>query len=381
MAKMKRSFKKIKRMRGGFVARPSTRARIQSGVMTVLPAVIDTITPAIKDYVEFKVKDQGLDSVAQTVGKIAEKAKTPRGKSGRNLNKSKAELVDTQAVNATTESTSCFIYNPRRKSAPGVVRETNFRNKKWTVTTTNNQQDILDVPLWLLEPPANDSLTNANGYTILSARDQFDRAVRARTVSGSTAKDQVEQNMILKYGQLTSMLTISAGEKGGIVEIYDLHPKFGIGPGTFTETDTIPTTDHISPFWCFSNGFTANAITETNNNPEYWTVNADPMVSTTFRRTWDVIKKTTVRMTSNSVHRHRFVADINKSVTWDEMGQASPSGGTAPWLPVQMIIFKGYPTATSLADTETFIVQNTTTVKYTHMLGGGMNVMNYNSTT
>ena len=134
----------------------------------------------------------------KTVGKIAEKAKTPRGKTGRNLNKSKAELVDTQAVNATTESTSCFIYNPRRKSVPGVVRETNFRNKKWTVTTTNNQQDILDVPLWLLEPPANDSLTNANGYTILSARDQFDRAVRARTVSGSTAKDQVEQNMILK---------------------------------------------------------------------------------------------------------------------------------------------------------------------------------------
>ena len=62
---MKRSFKKIKRMRGGFVARPSTRARIQSGIMTALPTVIDTITPAIKDYVEFKVKDQGLDSVAQ----------------------------------------------------------------------------------------------------------------------------------------------------------------------------------------------------------------------------------------------------------------------------------------------------------------------------
>ena len=381
MAKMKKSFTKVKRYRGGYqVARPS-RNRVMTGIMSTLPSVIDTITPAIKSYVSDQVADQQLDSVARVVGKVAEKVKTPRGKRGRNLNKNKAELVDTQAVSATTESTSCFIYNPRRKSLPGVIRETNFRNKKWNVTTTSGQQDILDVPLWLLEPPANDSLSNANGYTILSARDQFDRAVRARMVTVTTAKDQVEQNLILKFGQLTSMLTINCGTKGGIVEIYDLQPKFGIGPGTFTEGATIPTTDHISPYWCFSNGFTGSASIESLDNAEYYTVNADPMVSTTFRRTWNVIKKTTVRMTSNSVHRHRFVADINKSVTWDEMGQASPNGGTAPWLPAQMLIFKGYPTAASLADAEEFVVQNTTTVKYSHILGGGTNVINYNSTT
>jgi hypothetical protein len=75
------------------------------------------------------------------------------------------------------------------------------------------------------------------------------------------------------------------------------------------------------------------------------------------------------------------VFGINKSVTWDEMGQASANGGTCPWLPTQMVIHRGYPSSTSLAEAATITIQQESKLYYSSRLGAGSKVIVYNNNT
>ena len=86
-------------------------------------------------------------------------------------------------------------------------------------------------------------------------------------------------------------------------------------------------------------------------------------------------------MTSNSIHRHRHVFNINKSITYDEMAQASVDGGTAPWCPTQMVVVRGYPTSTSLAAPCSIEIQQETKLSYSSRLAKTTNVIVYNNNT
>jgi hypothetical protein len=318
-----------------------------------------------------------LGDIASEVQKQSEKIKSPVGAEGKSLNLTLGSLIDQAAIGGTTESVSLFSYRPKKASrTEDTIYYEAVRNKTLTESNTAGETFVADRNLALLEPPSGDTLASDTSYTNFSIRNEFDRMLKARVVS-TTESTLPEQQLVANFHQLQSMMILKAPSQGAIVDIYDLQPKFGIGPGT--KSNEYYSTDHISPRWCFYNGYSSGL--QTDDSYSFKTVGADPMDSTTFRRTYNIFKKTTVRMASNAIHRHRLVFNINKSVTWDEMGQASANGGTAPWLPTQMVVFRGYPTSTSLAEAVQLTIQQESKLSYSSRLANKSKVIVYNNNT
>lgn len=342
---------------------------------------LEYVTPKLKAYLDEKISGITIDEIGGLLQKEAEKLKSPVGAEGKNLNIDLKQLISSTALSETTESSCIFSYRPKktRKTEDTIYYEA-IRNKKYECVTTDGVQAPFDRNLALLEPPQGDTLHSDASYTNFSIRNEFDRALRARLTNSSAATDQLKENLVLNFHQLHSTMILRAPSQGAIVDIYDLQPKFGIGPGTYS--DEKYASDHISPFWCFYNGLQSGTGTiDTFSTYGYSDVGAEPLDSPTFRRTYNVLKQTTVRMTSNSIHRHRHVFGINKSVTWDEMAQASSSGGTCPWLPTQMLIVRGYPTASSKAEAVRVECQQESKLKYSSRVGQTTNVIVFNSAT
>ena len=344
--------------------------------------IFETATKSLKESALRKAEDTAIEGIEKITQDVAEKIKTPIGVSGRNLNLFKMQLLDQPSVGGTTESVSMFSYRPKRAvKTSDTIQYTAVRNKKIDVTNEDGKQIVADRNLALLEPPSGDTLQSDDSYTNFSIRNEFDRMLRARTVAGSSALDQPKQSLIANFHSLGSVMILRAPTQGAIVDIYDLQPKFSIGPATWVSESYA--TDHLSPLWCWIAGvqLSGQSSIETMDDINHTTVGTDPILSPTFRRTWNITKKTTVRMTSNAIHRHRSVFNINKSVTYDEMAQASPSGGTSPWLPTIMVVVRGYPTSTSLAEPITVNIQQESTLRYSSRLAKSTNVIVYNNNT
>jgi len=342
-----------------------------------------TVTQTLKKEVEKKAAELDVNGLVGLAQKTAEMLKTPVGTSGRNFNIMKLQLLDQPAVGGTTESTSLFSYRPKRASkTTDTIRYEAIRNKKATFTNNDGKQALGDRNLAVLVPPLGDDMDSNESWTNFAIQNEFDRMLRARTVNDNIAIDALKQTLVANYHSLSSVMIIKAPSEGAIVEIYDLQPKFGIGGSDSTSAGAGEkySIGHMSPTWCWVNGYD-NAIIETNDDYDEFIVNSEPLESPTFRRTWNIIKKTTVRMTSNSIHRHRFVFNINKSVTYDEMSQSSVEGGTAPWLPCQLIVSRGYPTASSLAAPVSVEVQQESKLTYSSRLAKTSDVIVYNNNT
>ncbi len=341
--------------------------------------LFETATKSLKLAAEEKVRNATIDALPKITQGIAERIKTPVGSNGRNLNLFKMQLLDQPAVGGTTESTSLFSYRPKRaQKTTDTIFYKAIRNKKITLVNTEGEQNLADRNLALLEPPSGDTLMSNTSYTNFSIRNEFDKMLLARAKNADAEIDQLKQTLVANFHSLSSVMILRAPSQGAIVDIYDLQPKFGIGPGTY-QTE-IYSLDHLSPYWCWNRGLIDNTI-ETMDSYDAKTVGSEPLMSPTFRRTWNVIKKTTVRMTSNSIHRHRFVFNINKSVTYDEMAQCSTSGGTVPWLPTQLCVVRGYPTSSTLAEAVSVECQQESTLEYSSRLAKTTDVIVYNLNT
>ena len=382
---------KLRKRRKLFVPTRAARNRmVNSGVNAVatkaksagLPAAaIDTVTPAIKNYLDVRIQDLDIDGICSVVEKTAEKMKPPRAKSGRNLNKLKRELLDQPAVSGTTESNCLFSYRPKRsKKTTDTMFYHSIRNKKYTLSSTDGFQNAADRNLMLLVPPSGDDMKTDTSYCNISVKNEFDRMLKARFIDkDGAAVEGLKDTLIADYHMLSSIMIIKAPETGAIVDIYDIQPRFGIGPATKISEGL--TNNHLSPLQTWYKGLTSAVTIETEDDYAETTVGSEPLESPTFRRTFNIIKKTTLRMTSNSIHRHRHVFNINKSVTYDEMAQASADGGTAPWCPTQMVVVRGYPTSTSLAAPCSIDIQQETKLSYSSRLAKTTNVIVYNNNT
>lgn len=365
-------------MRAGSVKRAATRVAKKAS-----NAALGVATTALKQELAKVANNQDIDSLVKSTQKFAERIKSPTGVLGRNLNLYKMQLLDQPAIGGTTESQSMFSYRPKRTiKTSDTIQYTAIRNKKIDITNSLGKQAVGDRNLALLEPPTNDVLQSDTSYTNFSIRNEFDRMLKARTVDSTGATvDSPKQSLVANFHSLSSVMIIRAPSEGAIVEIFDLQPKFAIGPATYQSESYA--TDHLSPLWCWVAGtqLAGQSSIETMDDYQHTIVGADPLVSPTFRRTWNIIKKTTVRMTSNAIHRHRSVFNINKSVTYDEMAQASTQGGTSPWLPTQMVVVRGYPTTSSLAEQVTVNIQQESTLTYSSRLAKTSNVIVYNNNT
>ena len=342
---------------------------------------LDTVTPAVKNYLEAAVQDLDIDGVCSVVEKTAEKMKPPRAKSGRNMNKTKRQLLDQPAVSGTTESNCMFSYRPKRaKKTTDTMFYHSIRNKKFDLVSNDGFQNAADRNLMLLVPPKNDNMKSNDSYCNISVKNEFDRMLKARFIDkDGAAVEGLKDTLIADFHILSSVMIIKAPNTGAIVDIYDIQPRFGIGPGTYS--NEYLTSGHLSPLQTWYKGLTDAVTLDTEDAYQNNVVGSEPLESPTFRRTYNIIKKTTVRMTSNSIHRHRHVFNINKSITYDEMAQASADGGTAPWCPTQMVVVRGYPTSTALSAACSIDIQQETKLSYSSRLAKTTNVIVYNNNT
>ncbi len=340
----------------------------------------DTATAAIKAELEAKIVGGTIDEIEKHLNSYALKVRNPLGAGGRNFNAQQEQLVDQPAQFGTTESSSMFSYRSgktRGKTNDTILYES-VRNKKVDISSSAGAQRVNDRNLLVLEPPENDILASNDSWTNLSVKNEFERMLRALTTNDTASYELKKQALIAKFHALTSVMILRAPSTGAIVEIYDLKPKFGLG--ATTGSSEIFANGYMSPHWCWNTGLSSNT-TETMDDYNEGVVGCDPTSAITFRRSWDIIKKTTVRMTPNSIHRHRLVFNINKSVTFDEMAQTTTRGGTAEWCPCQMIVARGYPTSTSLAEAVTVNVQQETKLKFSSRLADKSQVIIFNDKT
>lgn len=379
MAKTK--YKKSTRRRT-FVPRSFVRAR--PAIAKAATMLVETATPIIKSKLEEKVATMDIDGVVKAVQSAAEQIKPPKGESGKNLNKDKNELLEQTAVGGTTESNCCFSYRPNKPTKTSdTISYTAIRNKKVTLTNNAGSQASGDRNLALLVPPKNDDMDSNTSYCNFDIKNEFDRMLRARmNVDYPSAGTEVigkKETLIAHFHSLSSIMILKAPSSGAIVEIYDLQPRFAIGPSNYySETYG---SGYLSPLWCWVSGLSNNVVIETNDDYGQGTVGSDPLDSPTFRRCWNIVKKTTCRMTANSIHRHRMAWNINKSVNYYEMAQAGSDGGTVPWLPTQMVVTRGYPTNDSLAESVSVEIQQESKLSYSSRLAQTTNVIVYNNNT
>lgn len=341
---------------------------------------LQTVTTTLKKELASKINTSNptIGGLAAIAIEASKKFKAPTGAEGRNLNMVDAELVDTTAAKSTTDSASLYFYRPHRKNHPAESLDYTYKtNRSFNLVTSADQQGIADANGMVLEPPVNDP-TDSTAYTNVSVRKIFDDALQARyRQKDGTAVHQPEQNLSLHFGTYTQTLQIVAPATGAIVDIYDLKPKFGIGPSTYnTRTNLI---GFMSPRYCMSEG-----MTETIEPDDTYTLSvlgARPVDSLMFKRTWDIIKKTTVRMTDSSIHRHRSVFGINKTITYQEMAQCSTDGGMAPWCPTFMVVARGFASSTEQAKAVTVAFQQETSLSYRAYPGGKTKVIVYDART
>lgn len=341
---------------------------------------LHTVTTKLKQELASKINSANptIGGLAAIAIEASKKFKTPAGVDGRNLNIVDAELVETTAAKSTTDSASLYFYRPHRKSHPAESLDYTYkRNRSFQETIGANVQGVGDVNGMVLEPPLNDPNDNTS-YSNISVRKIFTDALQARyRESDGTAVHQPEQNLSVHLGTYTQTLQIVAPAQGAIVDIYDLRPKFGIGPSTYIDETSL--TGFMSPRYCMSTGLTE--VIEPDDTYTLAVLGARPVDSLMFKRTWEVIKKTTVRMTDSSIHRHRSVFGINKTISYQEMAQASTSGGMAPWCPTQMVIVRGFASTTEQAKGVTVAFQQETSLNYRAYPGGKTKVIVYDDRT
>lgn len=338
------------------------------------------VTSAMKKELEKKIKENPtVGGLAMLAINASRKFKSPIGAEGRSLNVLDTQLVDTTSAKSTTESASLYFYRPHRSSHPAETLD--YVAKKNRVTqfgSSNNAIALCDVNGLVLEPIAGDATTGTERWTNISMRGCFDEALLNKNVASGT--DQQKEALQLHVQTYSSTLQIKAESSGAIVDIYDLKPKFQLGPTTYVSSEGDKyATGYMSPHWCYATGMSETI--EPMDAVGATTLGYKLTDSVLFKRSWDIIKRTTVRMTDSSIHRHRFVFGINKTVAYQEMAQASTAGGTAPWCPCQLVVVRGYTDGTNLAAATNIDLELETSLTYKAYPGDTSKVIVYDART
>ena len=339
----KRRKSSIPKVSGGFVRSSPFRRSASRVAKSALEAAI----AQSKKEIAF----EGINAVGAKLAK--EQVKRVIGANGQRIGATKQEsfkrtLLDTKTVNSVTHSSTYYCYRAPQKLDDNRQMYIEKRAVKMEVSSSAGEQQYADFNILDVEPVLNNPGTNAD-WSKLTLKRAFDKALRPvmKIFDNSGVEQTVEQletNTSLHFHNLTGELTIRLPSPCEIT-IYDLVPKFDLGPTTYySETYA---EGYMSPSWCFHEGVaSANTMMLDDNYTSLKGRNpaARPTDSVTFTRTWDVIKETRVIAQDNSIHKHLFNYQINKSVPYQRMAQAATNGTKfAGWNPCVMIILKGIP--------------------------------------
>jgi hypothetical protein len=308
------------------------------------------------DKVE-KIRDglskEPVKTVLSVADSIAKSKKTPIGAGGLNLLPvdARTTAISGTAVGDITTSMSMFMYRPPRRSIPDTIQ---YQMKRVVssggIGSGTDAQSVYDCNILDAEPVSSNPNSDAD-YSRLTVRRAFDNYLEGSVFKGSTPISAKIQQSSIHVKSLTCELEITnLNSTAMFVDLYELVPQHNLGPTDY-DTNDRQADGYMSPTWTFEQGLDGDVIFTDNSMP-MTSIAANPFNSTVFSRTWKQVKHLRLNLTGNSIHRHKSVYSINKTVSYQEMAQFSTSGGKfAGWNPTYMFIQKGAPTSGNLAGT------------------------------
>ena len=377
---MAMKFKKALKARGGF--RPSQFAKsakkignayLKSGKTAAVEEAFSQITSA--DTIS------GLMSLVTTA---ARKYKSPIGANGLSLEppSTRDQSFRSDAVGDITTSSSMYMYRPANRRLKD-VGEINYAQKTFvsaTLTSSAAAQAPYDISMLDAVPVTSNPDTN-DKYSNLTIKKCYDDFLIASGVSPGTAASLKLQQTSLHFKSLTSELTlVNNNSHATFVDIYEVIPQHTIAGSTYSSATYAE--GYMSPTWCFNVGLSTDT-TQLEDALSSTALAATPKDSTTFNRTWKIVKHVRVNMGSQALHRHRSVYAINKTVSYQEYAQVSSAGGKfAGWNPTYLILVKGCPISSQpLAASASVTTTCNLQLNYSGQMTGQSKVIVYDSTT
>ena len=370
-------------MRGGYAptraARAAKKAYNAATKTRVGRRVMRKAMPILKEA----MGDLGMVGAMSALGKLEQTMKQPIGANGLALGPTKLDKFANQTLNSTavgssTYSSTFYAYRPKvdLKSPRQRYRQ---KTSIYTIKTASaNQQQPFDVSLLDAVPVLNNPDNDAK-YTNLSIKKAFDTLLRARMESDTTSVVQKESNTTIHFDSLSAEFLITNGSIAAEVTIYDCVPQYDLGPTTYANEGY--SSGYMSPTWCWVQGLGSDTLF-LEDNMSYLAVDAKPTDSVTFSRAWKVIKRTTIRMTSNAVHKHNVAFGINKSIPYQRYAQCSTSGGKfGGYCPTTMFTVRGLPTSSEQATNSSLNVSCNLELRYSSNLNQNTQAIVYDETT
>jgi hypothetical protein len=371
----------VKSMRGGFIPK-KTMGRVKSVGRATKKSytVLKKVVPVVKEATQ----ELNMPGAIKVLGKLEESMKQPKGSNGLALGPTKLlkfsdQSINSPAVGSSTYSNTFYAYRPKVD-----LKSPRQRYRQKTAILTNktigdNQQQILDISLLDAVPVLNNPDSDSK-YTNLSIKAAFDNVLRAVMTTGGSSITQRESNTTIHLDLVAGEFLITNGSTASEVTIYDCIPQYDLGPTTYSSEAY--SVGYMSPSWCWYQGLDAADTLYLNDQMTPYKIGAKPTDSVTFSRAWKIIKRTTIRMTSNAVHKHNFVCGINKSIPYQRYAQASSGGGKfGGYCPTSMLMFRGLPTSTQQATSAEVNVSCNLEFRYSSNLNQSTQAIVYDSTT
>lgn len=371
----------VKSMKGGFIPnktmkRVKSAGRVAKKSYTVLKKVVPVVKEASQEL--------NMPGAISVLGKLEEAMKQPKGSNGLALGPTKLvkfanQSINSSAVGSSTYSNTFYAYRP--KVALKSPRQ-RYRQKTSILTTKSisaNSQNRIDISLLDAVPVLNNPDSDSK-YTNLSIKTAFDNVLRAVMSTGSGSITQRESNTTIHLDLVAGEFLITNGSTAAEVTIYDCIPQYDLGPTTYLNESYA--TGYMSPCWCWHQGLDAADTLFLNDQLSSQNIGSKPTDSVTFSRAWKIIKRTTIRMTANAVHKHNFVCGINKTIPYQRYAQAASGGAKfGGYCPTTMISFRGLPTNTEQATSSEINVSTNLEFRYSSNLNQNTQAIVYDSTT
>ena len=372
--------KNILRTKGGFKASTAKKAFNATMKSKAVRTFARKSTPIVKEA----LGDLSMTGALKVLNTLEKTMKQPQGSNGLALGPTKLEKYANQSLNSTavgssTYSNTFYAYRPAVDLKSPRQRYTQMTSIRTNIVSTENRQQQADVSLLDAAPVLNNPDSDAK-YSNLTIKKAFDTVLRARMYSGSTAVDQLESNTTIHMDSVSGEFLITNGSEAAEVTIFDLVPQFDLGPTTYSSE--YYATGYMSPSWCWSVGLGGSDTLELADSIGSGRLGSIPTMSVTFSRSWKVIKRTKIRMTSNAVHKHNFVCGINKSIPYQRYAQASTSGAKfGGYCPTTMLVVRGLPTSTQQAPAAALNVSCNLEFRYSSNLNQSTKAIVYDETT
>lgn len=293
------------------------------------------------------LQEDTLGGLATVAAKFATRAKTPVGADGLSLLPTSLRDVSipASAVGDVTGSANAYVYRPPRKRPhAGAVGYRGLTKKIIEMTASANTQgtfaiDVMDMA------PVQSNPADSTKYSNLTVKNLFDYYQQTSLESGETLK--LEQTSIHLKSVMNELVLTNNSTDTAFVDIYEVIPKFDLGDTVYANETRA--TGYMCPRYAFATGLSTDTM-EVEDAYSQSKIGAKPNQSILFQRCWKVVKHVRVNLTGGSVHRHKSVISVNKTIPYQEMANAASSGlKKAGYMSSYLLVTKGAPASGSTA--------------------------------